>query len=228
MNILDEMIEFPVNGGTAPGYLAQPDDDRQYPGIVVLQEWWGLVGHIKEVTRRFAAEGFIALAPDLYHGNSTEEPDEAQKLMMAMDRERAIKECSAAAAYLIGLDRVSSSQAGVVGWCMGGALSLSTAAHNGVIGAAVAFYGRPLEAADTAKLKVPVLGLYGEEDQGIPVTLVRDFETELANNGTPHEIHIYPDAPHAFFNETRPQAYHPKSAEDAWVRVLEWFRKHLQ
>jgi carboxymethylenebutenolidase len=96
-----------------------------------------------------------------------------------------------------------------------------------VIGAAVAFYGRPLEADDTAKVGAPVLGLYGEEDQGIPVSLVRDFEEELAENNIPHEIHIYPGAGHAFFNETRPQAYHPEAAADAWERTLGWFRKHL-
>jgi carboxymethylenebutenolidase len=195
--------------------------------VVAIQEWWGLVGHIKEVADRFAAEGFVTLAPDLYHGNLASEPDEARKLAMALDRQRAIEEISAAAKFLTEREDVASKQAGVVGWCMGGGLSLSTAAHNGVIGAAVCFYGRPLEADDTAKLKVPVLGLFGEEDHGIPVSLVQDFEKELDAQGVPHDIHVYAGAQHAFFNEERPQAYNAAAAEDAWKRTLAWFRQHL-
>jgi carboxymethylenebutenolidase len=155
------------------------------------------------------------------------EPDEARKLAMALDRQRAIQEISAAAKFLTQREDVAPKQAGMVGWCMGGGLSLSTAAHNGVIGAAVCFYGRPLEADDTAKLKVPVLGLFGEEDHGIPVSLVQDFEKELDAQGVTHDIHIYAGAQHAFFNEERPQAYNAAAAEDAWKRTLAWFRQHL-
>jgi carboxymethylenebutenolidase len=227
METSKQMIEFPSNAHHTPGYLVQPEGAGTYPGVVVIQEWWGLNPHIKEVAERFAAEGFVALAPDLYYGEVAAEPDEARKLAMALDRGRAVGECSAAAKYLSGLSNVAPKKIGTVGFCMGGGLSLSTAAHNGVIGAAVAFYGRPLEADDTAKVGAPVLGLYGEEDQGIPVSLVRDFEEELAENNIPHEIHIYPGAGHAFFNETRPQAYHPEAAADAWERTLGWFRKHL-
>lgn len=227
MDLKTQMIEFKVNGGNAPGYLAHPNDNLNYPGVVVLQEWWGLNAHIIEVTERLASSGFYALAPDLYHGAVTEEPDEASKLAMTLDRERAVEECSAAARYLKSLPRVKPPNIGVVGWCMGGGLSLSTAAHNGVIGAAVVFYGRPLEENDTRKLKAPVLGIYGEMDKGIPISLVNDFQKQLENNNTPHEIHIYPDAPHAFFNDTRPQAYRQVDAENAWNKTLDWFRKYL-
>lgn len=221
------MIEFGSNGHSTPGYLVKPEGTGPFPAVVAIQEWWGLVGHIKDVADRFAAEGFITLAPDLYHGEVAREPDEARKLAMALDRQRAIEEISAAARYLIGMDEVAPKRAGVVGWCMGGGLALSTAAHNGTVGAVVCFYGRPLEAGDTAKLRAPVLGLYGEEDKGIPVSLVQDFERELEAQGLPHQIHLYAGAGHAFFNEERPQAYHAEAAEDAWRRCLDWFRQHL-
>ena len=169
------MVEFPSNSHTTPGYLAQPDDLDRHPAIVVIQEWWGLVPHIKDVAERFAREGFIALAPDLYHGQATTEPDEARKLAMALDRARAVQEITAAARYLQGMNLVRPRQVGVVGWCMGGGLALSTAAHDGDVGAAVAFYGQPLAAGDTARLHVPVLGLYAEFDHGISVDAVRAF-----------------------------------------------------
>lgn len=223
-----QMIDYPVNGGLVPGYLSLPEGEGPFPAVICIQEWWGLVGHIKEVADRLAAAGFVTLAPDLYHGQAASEPDEARKLAMALDRQRAIEEISAAGHYLTDMDEVGSTQVGVVGWCMGGGLALSTAAYNGVVGAAVCYYGRPLEAGDTAKLKAPVLGLYGELDQGLPISLVNDFEKQLEAAGVPHEIHVYSDAHHAFFNEERPQAYNADAATDAWQRTLAWFRHHLK
>lgn len=227
MGIQSGLIEYTSNSENTPGYLAQPSETGKYPGIVVIQEWWGLVGHIKNVADRFAEKGYVALAPDLYHGETAKEPNEAQKLAMALDRERAIHEISAAVQYLIGLDQVAPKKAGVVGWCMGGGLALSAAAHDDEIDAVVVFYGRPLEARDTARIKAPVLGHYGELDKGIPVSLVKDFEGELNKNGIANEINIYAEAQHAFFNETREQAYHPEAAEDAWDKTLNWFQKYL-
>ncbi|MBI5034099.1 MAG: dienelactone hydrolase family protein [Chloroflexi bacterium] len=227
MAIKTQMIDFPSNGQTTPGYLAQPDDANKHPAIVVIQEWWGLVPHIKDVAERFAREGFIALAPDLYHGQTTDEPDEARKLAMALDRNRAVMEISAAAKYLASLDVVQPKKIGVVGWCMGGGLALSTAASSTDIGAAICFYGRPLSVADTAKLRAPVLGLYAEKDQGIPPEAAQAFDTELSDVGVVHQIHIYPGAHHAFFNDSRPGIHNPDAAQDAWRRTLDWFRKYL-
>jgi carboxymethylenebutenolidase len=222
------MIEFPINAHTAPGYLAQPVDGQPHPGVVVIQEWWGLVPHIKDVAERFAREGFVALAPDLYHGQAADEPDEARKLAMALDAQRAVQEIAAAARYLKKMPNVAPPKVGVIGWCMGGGLSLSTAAHHAdLIGAAVAFYGRPLTAGDTAKLEVPVLGLYAEHDHGIPVEAVHAFAAEMDKQRVPHEVHIYPGASHAFFNDTRPQIYHAEASQDAWQKTLAWFRKYL-
>jgi carboxymethylenebutenolidase len=147
---------------------------------------------------------------------------------MALDRERAVTEITAAARYLE--SRSQSPKVGVVGWCMGGGLSLSSAAHDSgkTIAACVAFYGRPLDASDTAKLRVPILGLYGEHDHGIPPDAVHTFEKELEQAHAPHEIHIYPKAGHAFFNETRPEAYNAAAAQDAWKRTLDWYDKYLK
>lgn len=222
------LIEFPINAHAAPGYLAQPADGQAHPGLVVIQEWWGLVPHIKDVAERFAREGFVALAPDLYHGQATDEPDEARKLAMALDAQRAVQEIAAAARYLKKMQNVAPQKVGVVGWCMGGGLSLSTAAHHAnLIGATVAFYGRPLTAGDTAKLQVPVLGLYAEHDHGIPVEAVRAFEAEMEKQQVPHEVHIYRGASHAFFNDTRPHIYQAAAAQDAWQKTLAWFGKYL-
>jgi carboxymethylenebutenolidase len=222
------MLEYPINAHGVPGYLAQPEEAGTYPGVVVIQEWWGLAPHIKDIAERFAREGFIALAPDLYHGQAASEPDEARKLAMALDAPRAVQEIAAAARYLKKSEPSASQRIGVAGWCMGGGLALSTAAqHGNLIEAAVVFYGRPLTASDTARLNVPVLGLYAEHDHGIPVEAVRVFEENLEKQGVPHEVHIYAGTQHAFFNETRPQIYHAAAAQDAWQKTLAWFWKYL-
>jgi carboxymethylenebutenolidase len=217
---------FQCGDHLTPGYLAQPTGVGPHPGLIIIQEWWGLVPHIKEVARRFAAQGYVALAPDLYYGEAAAEPDEARKLSMALDRQQAVAEILAAAEHLSGLQRVRPRGVGVVGWCMGGGLALSAASEGINLAAAVCFYGRPLSAGDVALLKVPVLGLYGSEDRGIPVSAVRSFESDLQAHGVPHEIHIYEGAGHAFFNDTR-AAYHPQAAADAWSRALAWFEQHL-
>lgn len=222
-----KMIEFPSNAHRTPGYLAVPEGSGPFPAIVAIQEWWGLVGHIKDVADRFAAAGFVTLAPDLYHGQTAAEPDEARKLAMALDRQRAIDEIAAAVKYLSSLPQVGSSKIGIVGWCMGGGLALSTAAQKDEIGAVVCFYGRPLEAGETARLKAPVLGLYGELDSGIPASIVQDFEKGLEKAKVPHTIHTYAGAGHAFFNDDR-QAFHPEASADAWARTLDWLRQHLR
>lgn len=223
----NNMIEFPSNSHTTPGYLAVPKDGAKHSGIVVIQEWWGLVPHIKEVAERFAREGFVALAPDLYYGKTAAEPNEAQKLVMALDRPRAVQEIAAAAKYLKSLEAVSPKKIGVVGFCMGGGLALSAAASTAELAAVVAFYGRPLDKGDVAKLRVPVLGFYGETDHSNPVEAVREFEGEMKKTGVPGEIHLYPGAGHAFFNDSRPEAFNAAAAKDTWGKTLAWFNKYL-
>ena len=226
IKIDSEMINFPSNEHETPGYLCRPREGR-HPGVVLVQEWWGLVPHIKNVAERLARHGYVTLAPDLYHGEKADEPDEARKLAMALDRERAVAEIVAAVDYLKQMDQVSSGKIGVVGWCMGGGLALSTAAESDQIGAVVAFYGQPLDEEDAGRIDAPVLGLYAEKDHHISVESVREFEEVLQEKDVPHTIRIYPGAHHAFFNETRDASYDPDAAMDAWERLLAWFDEHL-
>src|SRR5262245_11612702 len=138
---MGEMVT--VNGGNSArvaGYLASPGGDSRAPAVVVIQEWWGLVDHIKDITDRFAGEGFLALAPDLYHGNATAEPDEANKLMMDMRREDAARDLDAAIDYLAAHAR-SNGKVGTIGFCLGGGLSLMAACRNAMVAACVDFYG---------------------------------------------------------------------------------------
>ncbi len=222
-----QMVEFQTNGVTASGYLARPQDDERHPAVVVLQEWWGLNDHIKAVADRFAAAGFVALAPDLYGGRATTEPDEARKLAMALDMQRAVKDMVGAVNYLCGM--AHTTRIGVVGFCMGGSLALMLAAHTPRIAATVSFYGgRPIDEADMRQIDSPVLAFYGGRDQGIPPERIEHNRELWTRHGIAHEIVVYPEAEHAFFNDTRPGIYDPRAAADAWQRTLTFFRTHLQ
>src|SRR5215203_4136600 len=225
---MGEMVQFPFAGGNTNGYLAVPEKGTG-PSVVVIQEWWGLVDHIKDVCDRFANEGFVALAPDLYHGKTTKSPDEAGKLMMALRIDEAEKDLTAAAQYLSTLDATTSEKSGVVGFCMGGALSLYTATKNPNIGACVVFYGgHPKVKPDLPNLHAPVLGLYAERDDFVTPELAHELERELKTLNKQIETHIYPGVDHAFFNDTRPEVYDAAAAADAWQRTIEFLRKHLQ
>lgn len=222
-----QMVEFSSNGGTTSGFLAIPQKGTG-PGVIVIQEWWGLVDHIKDVCNRFANEGYVALAPDLYHGESTKSPDEAGKLMMALNIDKAEKDLRAAIQYLLNHEATSGARVGVIGFCMGGALALYAASKNAQVGACAVFYGiHPNVKPDLPSLQAPVLGIYAERDQFVPPESVRELERQLKELGKSVEIHIYPDTDHAFFNDQRPDVYNPKAAEDAWRRVTQFFAKHL-
>jgi carboxymethylenebutenolidase len=222
-----EMVQFASNGATAEGYLSVPETGSG-AGVVVLQEWWGLVPHIKDVCDRFAAEGFVSLAPDLYHGRATTSPDEAGKMMMALDIDRAEKDLRGAILYLLAHPATARGRVGTVGFCMGGALSLYAASKNEQVGACVVFYGvHPNVKPDLENLRAPVLGLFAERDKSVPPDAVRALERRLNELGKPNEMHVYPDADHAFFNDTRPEVYKPDAAQDAWRRTIDFFRANL-
>lgn len=224
---MGEMVQIPFAAGSTDAYLAIPANNRG-PGLVVIQEWWGLVDHIKDVCDRFAGAGFVALAPDLFHGKKTESPDEAGKLMMALRIDEAEQDLGAAVSYLSTHDAVTSEKIGVVGFCMGGALSLYTATKNHKIGACVVFYGgHPKVKPDLPNLNAPVLGLYAERDGFVTPELVRELEREVKALGKQIEVVSYPNTDHAFFNDTRPEVYNASAAADAWRRTTEFLRKHL-
>ncbi len=225
----DKMIEFKSNGGTTGGYLSIPAaGSSSGAGVVVLQEWWGLVPHIKAVADRFAAEGFVALAPDLYHGRSTTSPDEAGKLMMALDIDQTEKDMRGAVQYLLNHESVTSAKVGTVGFCMGGALSLYAATKNEQVGACVVFYGgHPSVKPDLENLRAPVLGLYAGKDDFVTPESVRQLDARLSALGKQADIHIYDAAAHGFFNDERPEVYHPEAAADAWQRTVAFLRDNL-
>ena len=224
---MSESVQFQSNGGTTDGYLAIPASGNG-SGVVVIQEWWGLVDHIKDVCNRFAAEGFVALAPDMYHGQVAKSPDEAGKMMMALRIDEAEKDLKGAVDYLLAHPATTSTKVGTVGFCMGGALSLYAASKNSKVGACVVFYGiHPNVKPDLANLQSPVLGIYAERDKSTPPAVVHELENKLRDLGKSVETHIYPDADHAFFNDTRPTVYNAEAAADAWRRTLDFFRTNL-
>lgn len=224
---MGHLVEFSSNGGTCSGYLSIPEKGSG-PGVIVLQEWWGLLDHIKDVADRFAREGFLALAPDLYHGKSTRSPDEAGKLMMALNIDEAEKDLRGAIDHLLGMKECSRSRVGTVGFCMGGQLSLFAACANPKVGACVTFYGiHPNVHPRIEDLKAPVLGFFAEQDAHVPPQAARELEASLKAAGKDVEFHIYAGVGHAFFNEERADAYNAEYAGKSWRRTLEFFKKHL-
>jgi carboxymethylenebutenolidase len=225
---MGEIVEFPSNGTTGQGYFATPDGGDG-PGVVVIQEWWGLVDHIEDVCERFAREGFVALAPDLYHGKTASEPDEAGKEMMALNLERAGKDMSGAVDYV--RDRSTGQGIGVIGFCMGGGLALVLACQRpDAVKAVAPFYGViawPDAQPDYANLAAAVQGHYAEKDQFFTPEKAHELEQQLKDLGKEVEIFVYPGADHAFFNDTRPEVYDSDAAETAWKRSLAFFRSHL-
>jgi carboxymethylenebutenolidase len=216
-----------VTLGTTSGYLAQPGAGK--PGVVVIQEWWGLVPHIKDVADRFARQGYAALAPDLYHGKSTVDAEEANHLMQGLDWGRAASEMADAVKYL----RTSAgcTRVGVVGFCMGGALTMiaATATGDGAVDAYASFYGFPPKgAAPIDRITAPGIIFFGENENFFPVGDAQKFVEEQKRRGRKAEIVIYPGAGHAFFNDTRPEAHNAAASNDAWRRTLDLFGAELR
>ena len=224
---MGERVNFKTNGMTTPGYLARPA--KPGPGVIVIQEWWGLVPHIEDVADRFAAEGFVALAPDLYHGQRATSPDQAGKLMMSLRIDDAARDLAGAIDYLAALPAVTSRKVGTVGFCMGGALSLFAACSNPEVGAAVVFYGgSPNVKPDFAALTAPVLGFFAGKDTFVTPQVVGELDRQLTQLAKRHTFHTYPDAAHAFFNDARPEVYDATASSDAWTKTLAFFRQELK
>jgi len=225
---MGQHIEFASNGGTATGYLATPAAGSGTP-LVVIQEWWGLVPHIEDVCDRFAAEGFVALAPDLYRGETTTEPDEAGKLMMAMNLEQAAKDMGGAVdqvALLAGGDRV-----GVTGFCMGGGLALVLATQRSdKVKACVPWYGIipwPDVQPDWSALDAPVLGHFAENDAFFTPAAVAELAETLESLGKEAELVVHPGVDHAFFNDTRPEVYDAATAGACWTQTIGFLKTNL-
>lgn len=222
-------VTFASNGSTAHGYLAVPDSGSG-PGVVVIQEWWGLTSHVADVANRLAAEGFVALAPDLFGGATTHNADKAGELMSELPVDQAARDLGGAVDYLLGHDAVTSSAIGAVGFCMGGGFVLVLAAQQGdKIGAAVPFYGVLGEDYPSfAQLSAPVLGHFGEQDQMQSPEQVRELAGTIEQqSGQRPDFRFYP-AGHAFFNdENLLGTYDPVQAAVAWDATLRFLREKL-
>jgi carboxymethylenebutenolidase len=218
-------ITIEQSGVSVSGYLSEPDGAPK-GGLVVIQEWWGLTPDIKEIADRYAVEGYLAFAPDLYHGKAATEPDEARKLAMGMERDVAAREIDAVIAWLKRERGVS--KVGCVGYCMGGGLTLATAIRpTSNVDAVHVYYGGGMPSKEQiATIKVPVLGSYGEADQGIPVPQVEMLRATLKECGVPSDVTIYPGAGHSFFNDTR-ESYNEPAAMDSWMKSIEWFDQYV-
>jgi len=222
---MGEMVTFSSNGSTAEGYLAMPASGKG-PGVVVLQEWWGLNDNIKDIANRLAAEGYLAVVPDLYHGKVTAEPDEAGKLMMSMKMDQAAKDMSGAYDFLKN-HPACTGKVGSVGFCLGGGLSLFVSTLK-PIDATVIYYGvLPGVQPDLSQLKGAVLGHYADHDDWANREVAGALKRQIEATGRPVEFHFYDGTQHGFFNDTRPEAHHPEASRLTWERTLAFYKKHL-
>ncbi len=225
-NATVQNVSFPSGDGEAHGYLQLPPSGRG-PALVVVQEWWGLTDHIADLVRRFASEGFVALAPDLYGGRTTHDPEEARRLLRKLPVERAARDLAGAVDLLLGSDAVTSPAVGVVGFCMGGGFALALAAQQGErVAAVVPFYGLPPADTDYGDLRAHVQGHYAEKDRSIKRNDVTAMVAKVRRQADiDAQIFWYP-AGHAFLNDQRPR-YDADSARLAWSRAIDFLRRSL-
>lgn len=226
-----ETAQFSSDGFTINAFLSKPlTGSGPAPAVLVLHEWWGLNDHIKDLARRFAAEGYVALAPDLYSrfgSKVAQTPQEAANLMAAVSSQAVLRDLNAATAWLKAQPFVDAWLIGIVGFSMGGTFALSQAAHHSDLKAAVVFYGKvpPIETFDY--LLCPVQYHYAGKDQWVTRQEMERLKQGLAQYGKPGEVQVYPEADHAFFNDTRPEVYRAQDAALAWQRTAGFLRAHL-
>ena len=227
---MGEKVSFASNGGTCEGYLAIPKGGSG-PAVIVIQEWWGLVGHITAVADRFAQAGFVALAPDLYHGVTAKEPDHAMKMLMGLAMDKAALDIAGAAKYLSDRDDVSGKGIGAVGFCMGGSLALWSGTLSPEITATVAYYpGLPW--ARMAPVWQNYLGksaqIHCSESDGTSTAPgIQEAVNAIKTSGGDVQTFDYPGTHHAFFNNDRPEVYDPAASKVAWDRTITFFNSSL-
>jgi carboxymethylenebutenolidase len=224
-----ETVSYKSGDETVNGFLALPDGGGKHPAIVVIHEWWGLNDQVKEDAQKLAAQGYVALAVDLYRGKVATTPDEAHELMRGVPDDRGIRDLEAAFAYLATRPDVKPGKIGSVGWCMGGGWSIKLAMSEPKLAACAVNYGSlPTEAASIARIKAPVLGNFGADDRGITLDSVHAFDAAMKAAGKPVDVKIYDGAGHAFENPNNKDGYRPQAAADAWSRMDAFFKKTLQ
>ena len=225
-NLTTSTLKFKFGAREVSGYLARPAEGGLIPGIIVIQEWWGLNDHIKDITERAAREGVVALAVDLYDGRVTKSPAEAQGMLMGLDKQETVDKLSAAVSALNAHPMVATHQIGVIGFCMGGFYALMLASKNKDIRAAAPFYGHVPPDAVLEGLRAPTLYVYPGKDQHIAAEEVDRLESHLKKTGNPGAVLRYPDADHAFVNDTRKEVYKADDAKDAWAHAFAFLKRH--
>jgi carboxymethylenebutenolidase len=225
-----ERVSFASNGGTCEGLFAVPSSGHG-PGVVVIQEWWGVVPHIERVVDRFAEAGFVAMAPDLFHGATTTEPDEGMRMMMSLAMDAAAKDIAGAAKFLFEHDAGMGAGIGAVGFCMGGALALWSATLTPQLIAAVGFYpALPWErmSPDWPNYKGKAALIHCDEDDGTSSDPgIQQAKAAIESAGGTVTLYDYPGTHHAFFNDDRPEVYDAGAASTAWQRTLEFLSSRL-
>ncbi len=223
-------IDLKVNGDGAYAFIAQPDDDATHPGLVLIQEWWGIESHIMDLAQKLAAEGFVVAVPDLYHGQVVTEPNEAQKAIMMLinNVDKAVGEIVGALETLKTNPSVSPKKLGVMGFCVGGFLAWTTASRYSDLGAVVTFYGAGYDPTpdDVAKVNAPVLAIYGSKDQSISQEQIEKIKKLYKDAGKELTVKVY-NAGHAFINPDHGSG-DEASAKDAWPKAVQFLKDHLK
>lgn len=223
-------VDLKVNGDGAYAYVAQPDDDAKHPGVVLIQEWWGIEPHICDLAQRLAAEGFVVAVPDLYHGKVATEPDDAAKMVMMLRQnvDRAAREIIGALETLKAMPNVEPKKLGLMGFCVGGFLAYKVAERYKDLGAVVPFYGGGYDPTpeEAAQVNAPILAIYGRRDRSIPMLQVEKIERMYKEAGKDIAVKVY-DAGHAFLNSAHGMG-NEAAAADAWRLAVDFLRKHLK
>ena len=225
----EETVSFKSGTETISAFLVKPDGPGPFPAVIVLHEWWGLDAWMKDQARALAKEGYAALALDLYRGKVTTSQEEAHQLMMGTPADRQNRDMKAAFAYLTARKDVTKTRIASLGFCMGGRNSFTLAVEEPTLAAAVVYYGAPpTEPSSIARIKAPILGNFGGDDEGPSPAQAREFEAAAKKAGKTFDLKVYAGAPHAFANPNNPwKGYRKDAANDAWVRTTSFLRRYL-
>jgi carboxymethylenebutenolidase len=223
-------VDLKVNGNGAYAYVAQPDDDAKHPGVVLIQEWWGIEPHIRDLAQKLAAEGFVVAVPDLYHGKIATEPNEAQKMVMMIggNKDKAAREIIGALETVKAMPNVDPKKLGLMGFCVGGMMTFFVASRYADLGAVVPFYpgGYDPTPEEVAKVNAPVLAFYGRRDDSIPMEQVDKIEKLYRAAGKDYTAKVY-DAGHAFINPDHGMG-NEQAAAEAWPLAVNFLKEKLK
>jgi carboxymethylenebutenolidase len=222
-------VSYKSGDETVNGILYTPAGKGTFPALIVIHEWWGLNDWVKQQAEKLAAQGYVALAVDLYRGKVADNPDLAHELMRGLPEDRATRDLRAAYDFLASQPNVKKSRIGSIGWCMGGGYSLDTALAEPQLAATVINYGHlATESSELKKINAPILGLFGGLDRGITPDDVKKFQQSMEKLGKKIEVKIYPEAGHAFENPNNKQGYRAEDAADAWQRTIDFLASTLK